>query len=360
MFDRSIFMTPTMQKIFAVFMLLGIMGASGPLSAATDLVIVPPMVTVAGGQFAMGSTENPTNPNFPTSVPVHRVQVKTFRLSKYETTVKQFRQFVEATGYKTGSDCWKLAANDWGMEYGNLSWDSPANAPTEYHPVMCVSYNDAHAYLEWLSKQTGKHYRLPSEAEWEYAARARSNTRYPFGDNPAELCRFANAFDQSGKGAIAQPTGKTREAIPCDDRAELTTVVGMYKPNAFGLYDMLGNVGEFVEDCQHLSYENAPADGRAWIEGCAAFHGGKMAIHRGGSYNGGPVGASPTIRGHAGLDNRSSLGEGFRIAEDMDEGTDQAAGAAQSQTDREFEAGLITEQAAERARHAKRAMSPRS
>jgi formylglycine-generating enzyme required for sulfatase activity len=349
-----------MQKIFAVFMLLGVTCASGPLSAATDPVIVPPMVTVPGGQFAMGSTANPTDANYPTSVPVHMVQVKTFRLSKYETTVKQFRQFVEATGYQTGSDCWKLAANDWGMEYGKLSWDSPVNAPTEYHPVMCVSWNDAHAYLEWLSKQTGKHYRLPSEAEWEYAARARSNTRYPFGDNPAELCKFANTFDQSGKAAITQLTGKTREAIPCDDHAELTTVVGMYKPNSFGLYDMLGNVSELVEDCQHLTYENAPKDSRAWTEGCAAFHGATMAIHRGGNYNSGPVGASPTIRGHTGLDNRSSVGEGFRIAEDMDGGTDQAAGAAQSLTDGEFEAGLIKEQAAERSRQAKRAASPRS
>jgi formylglycine-generating enzyme required for sulfatase activity len=349
-----------MKKILFILSLLTLTAVSGPLAAANDEVITPPMVTIKGGQFAMGSTANPTNANYPTSVPVHMVQVKTFRLSKYETTVKQFRQFVEATGYKTGSDCWKLAANEWGMEYGNLSWDSPAIAPTEYHPVMCVSYNDAHAYIEWLSKQTGKHYRLPSEAEWEYAARARSNTRYPFGDNPAELCKFANTFDQSGKAVIAQATGKPREAIPCDDRAGLTTVVGMYKPNAFGLYDMLGNAGEFVEDCQHLSYENAPTDGRAWIEGCAAFHGGKMAIHRGGSYNGGAVGASPTYRGHAGLDNRSSVGEGFRIAEDKDEGTDQTAGAAQSQTDGDFEAGLIKEQAAERARQAKRATSPRS
>jgi formylglycine-generating enzyme required for sulfatase activity len=349
-----------MQKIFAAFMLVAATCASGPLWAATDPVIVPLMVTVPGGQFSMGSTANPTDGNYPASVPVHQVQVRTFKLSKYETTVKQFRQFVDATGYQVGTDCWKLAANDWGMEYGQLSWDSPANAATEYHPVMCVSWNDAHAYLEWLSKETGKHYRLPSEAEWEYAARARSNTRYPFGDNPAELCRFANTFEKSGKAAIAQLTGKTREAIPCDDHAELTTVVGMFKPNAFGLYDMLGNVGEFVEDCQHLTYENAPTDGRAWTEACAKFHGGAMAIHRGGNYNSGAAGASPTMRGHAGLDNRSSVGEGFRIAEDMDDDTNRAAGASQSLTDREFEAGLIKEQAAERAKQAKRAAPPRS
>jgi formylglycine-generating enzyme required for sulfatase activity len=349
-----------MHKIFAALILLGVTCASGPLWAAADPVIAPPMVTVPGGQFAMGSTANPTDADYPTSVPVHPVRVKTFRLAKYETTVKQFRQFVDATGYQTGNDCWQLARNDWGMENGTLRWDSPAAAPSEYHPVMCVSWKDAHAYLEWLSRQTGKHYRLPSEAEWEYAARAHSNTRYPFGDNPAELCKFANIFDQTGKAAIAQLTGKTREAIPCDDHAELTTVVGMYKPNSFGLYDMLGNASELVEDCQHLTYENAPGDGRAWTEGCTAFHGATMAIHRGGNYNSGAVGASPTIREHTGLDNRSSVGEGFRIAEDVDGGTHQAAGARQAPADREFEAGLVKEQAAERARQAKRAAAPRA
>ncbi|WP_449405744.1 formylglycine-generating enzyme family protein [Massilia phosphatilytica] len=142
-----------MQKIFAAFMLVAVTCASGPLRAATDPVIVPPMVTVPGGQFSMGSTADPTYANYPASVPVHQVQVRTFKLSKYETTVKQFRQFVDATGYQMGTDCWKLAANDWGMEYGQLSWDSQANAATEYHPVMCVSWNDAHAYLEWLSRR---------------------------------------------------------------------------------------------------------------------------------------------------------------------------------------------------------------
>jgi len=348
-----------MQKMFTVFMLFGITCASGPLWAAADPVIAPPMVTVPGGQFAMGSSANPIDPGFPTSVPVHTVQVKTFRLARYETTVKQFRQFVDATGYQTGSDCWKLAATEWGIENGKLAWNAPVNAPSDYHPVMCVSWNDAHAYLEWLSKQTGKHYRLPSEAEWEYAARARSNTRYPFGDDPAELCKFANTFDQTGKAAITQITGKTREAVPCDDHAALTTVVGMYKPNAFGLYDMLGNASELVEDCQHLTYENAPKDGRAWTENCSAFHGATMAIHRGGNYNNGALGANPTIRAHTGLDNRSSVGEGFRIAEDLDTDKEQAS-AAHSAAGGAFETGLVKEQAAERAKQAKGAGSPRS
>jgi len=335
-----------MQKSFVALLALALAVISGPLSAAGKTVLAPPMVTIPGGEFAMGSTADPVNADYPTSVPVHKVRIKTFRLAKYETTILQFRQFVEATGYQMGSECWKLAFNEWGMDYGNLSWNSPTIARSDYQPVMCVSWKDAQAYLEWLSRETGRHYRLPSEAEWEYAARAGSNSRYPFGDNPADLCQYANTFDRSGNTAISKLTGKSREANGCDDHAGLTSVVGMYQPNAFGLYDMLGNAGELVEDCQHLNYDNAPTDGRAWTDNCKAFHGGAMAIHRGGNYNNGPVGASPTIRGHTGMDNRSSVGEGFRIAENVMAGA--AAGAGEPATD--FEAGLAREQAAERTR----------
>ncbi|WEF34076.1 formylglycine-generating enzyme family protein [Pseudoduganella chitinolytica] len=336
-----------MKNIFLAFSLAALAASSGP-ALAGDNVITPPMVTIKGGQFLMGSLDNPKDDNYPTSEPVHAVKIKSFRLSKYETTVKQFRQFVEATGYRAAGDCWKLAANDWGMEAGPVAWDSPVNAPTDYHPVMCVSWNDAHAYVQWLSRQTGKQYRLPSEAEWEYAARAGSNARYPFGNDPAALCKYANVFDRSGKAAITRLTGKSRDEVNCDDGAGLTSVVGMYAPNAFGLHDMLGNVGEFVEDCQHLTYEGAPADGSAWTSACAAFHGGAMAIHRGGGYNNGAVGASPTYRGHAGLDNRSSLGEGFRIAETIEGEPKQKSRDAKAAQQSAFEAGLASAQHAER------------
>lgn len=341
-----------MKKNLFILPLLTLACVSGPLLAATDAVITPPMVTIKGGQFSMGSTANPKNDMHPMSEPVHTVRIKTFKLSRYETTVQQFRQFVDATGYQAEGDCWKLAANEWGHEVGKVSWHSPAIAPSDYHPVMCVSWTDAHAYVQWLSQQTGKHYRLPSEAEWEYAARAGSNARYPFGDDPAALCKHANVFDRSGKVAITRLAGKTRDPIACDDQAELTTVVGMYAANAFGLHDMLGNVGELVEDCQHLNYQGAPGDGTAWTGSCAAFHGGEMVIHRGGGYNSGPVGASPTSRGHAGKDNRSSLGEGFRIAEEFADDAGQAAGARAAAGRSAFDTGLALAQAAERARRA--------
>jgi formylglycine-generating enzyme required for sulfatase activity len=322
-------------------LLLSMLFSSSTLFAAAP-VILPAMVTVKGGQFEMGSTANPVTPDYPSSVPVHTVTVKPFRLAKYETTVGQFRQFVAATGYQVEGDCWKLAANEWGMEMGKAGWNAPANAPGDYHPVMCVSWDDAHAYLQWLSKETGRKFRLPSEAEWEFAARAGSTTRYPFGDEPAALCKHANVFDRSGKATISAITGKTRKEIDCDDRAGLTTVVGMYEANANGLYDMLGNAGELVEDCQHLTYEGAPTDGSAWTAACHVFHGSNMAVHRGGNYNNGPAGASPTFRGHTGTANRSSVGEGFRIAEDI---SGEAATVSSV-----FATGLAKAQAAERAK----------
>jgi formylglycine-generating enzyme required for sulfatase activity len=339
-----------MKKIFLALSMITLTAVSGPLAAAIDDVIAPPMVTVRGGEFLMGSIANPEDPGFPVSKPVHPVKIKTFRLSKYETTIRQFRQFAETTGYQATGDCWKLAANEWGMEVGKMSWDSPDIAPTDYHPVMCVSWNDARAYLAWLSQKTGRHYRLPSEAEWEYAARAGSNARYPFGEDPAGLCKYGNVFDRSGKAAIMRLTGKSRDEVKCDDRSEMTTVVGMYAPNAFGLYDMLGNAGEFVEDCQHPNYEGAPNDGTAWTNACQLLHGSTMAVHRGGNYNSGPVGASPTYRGHAGKDNRSSMGEGFRIAEDIAGDDDQGTGERYTEGLRTFEAGLAAAQTAERAK----------
>ncbi|RFP10137.1 MULTISPECIES: SUMF1/EgtB/PvdO family nonheme iron enzyme [unclassified Duganella] len=327
--------------------LLSMLMLSCPLFAATDSLLTPSMVTLKGGEFVMGSTANPKNDDYPASEPLHTVNIKSYRLSRYETTVGQFRQFIEATGYKADGDCWKLAANDWGMDSGKAGWNAAVNAPSDYHPVMCVSWDDAHAYLQWLSKQTGRHFRLPSEAEWEYAARAGASSRYPYGDDPAALCQYANVYDRSGKTAITRITGKDRKEIACDDQAELTTVVGMYQANAYGLYDMLGNVGELVEDCQHLSYQGAPDNGAPWTTGCELFHGSTMVIHRGGNYNSGPAGASPTFRAHAGTDNRSSVGEGFRIAEDVSGETVKDGGA------NTFDAGLAKAQAAERSRRAK-------
>lgn len=271
--------------------------------------IIPPMVTIPAGEFLMGSTLAEKE------LPIHKVNVKSFKISKYEVTIKQFKQFAAATNYLTGNTCWKYVTEGGGYfkvgyEMAPGNWLTPEYAPSDFHPVMCVSWDDAYAYMNWLSQQTGKKYRLPTEAEWEYAGLAGSTTKYFFGDDDKDLCEYGNSFDQSGMRAFVRDKSYQPKEKACDDHAEYTSIVGMYKPNAFGLYDMIGNVSEWVEDCDHENYQGAPTDGSAWIsEKCS------MRSRKGSSYG---IGNSHiAMRGHGGQSNRSSLGEGFRIVEDI-------------------------------------------
>ena len=283
---------------------------------AAQLSILPPMASIPAGVFTMGSTEGPIGDGShnPAEGPPHEVRVPAFRLAIYETTVAQFRQFVAATAYQAASACWEFDRDE-GIRLKAAAWDAPAHAPTDFHPVLCVSWNDASAYVQWLSQQTGRAFRLPSEAEWEYAARAGSRTKYPSGDAPEQLCRYANMKDRRFKEAAQRDHGLDMLVTDCDDGAAYTSIVGMYAPNAYGLHDMLGNVAEWVADCQHGNYQGAPADGTAWVTACEAE--GDYFITRGGSYSSSRQVLRSAARGHGGRGNASSLGEGFRIAEDL-------------------------------------------
>lgn len=284
---------------------------TGSFNASADVPIIEPeMVTIPAGSFIMGGDKKKQQPR-------HHVDISSFKLAKHEVTVKEFRQFVSATNHKTRNVCWVWQGvqpnNKWGITRTEGNWQESKHAPSDDHPVMCVTWEDAKAYASWLGKKTGKLYRLPTESEWEYAARAGSNSKYFFGDNPKQLCEYANVFDRQGAKAFLRDHKIDTAAIECDDGSEYTSVVGQYKPNAFGLYDMIGNVGEFVQDCEHDNYQNAPSDGRAWEYGCNYEQ--LMVIHRGGSYGSGTRGSNIATRSHAGPDNPSSLGEGFRLAE---------------------------------------------
>ncbi len=174
----------------------------------------------------------------------------------------------------------------------------------------------------------------------------RASTKFASGDTAAAMCRHANGWDKSGKRGFLRELGWDRSDGECDDMAEFTTVVGMYQANAFGLHDMLGNVAEYVQDCQHNSYAGAPADGTAWVGACDAADNGGMVMTRGGSYGTRAEGLRLTARSHAGRSNHSSMGEGIRIAQTIE--TDQDLHAAPTP----FEAELAKAQAAERARRA--------
>ena len=286
---------------------LALMAHTAPLMAADD-IIEPPMAAIPAGSFTMGAATSMAPPDYPAELPAHQVNVPAFQMAKYEVTVKQYKQFVDATGHKGQSTCWVLSNNEWGMENRAVTWDRPAHLQGDFHPVLCVSWDDARAYAAWLAEKTGKPYRLPSEAEWEYAARAGSTALYHFGADDALACRFGNIRDLTGRAAIAKITGKEGKQASCDDGVAFTAMVGSYLPNQFGLYDMVGNVGEIVEDCEHLNYEGAPSDGSAWTSACK----NAMRMTRGGNFNS-IIGARSTARGHTGNDNASTF-EGFRVA----------------------------------------------
>lgn len=187
-------------------------------------------VLVPEGRFIMGSppAELGRNPN---EGPQHEVQItKSFYMGKYEVKVSEFREFAKATGYKTDAEtkggAWILKMDKWEKKAG-VYWDNPVFSQKETHPVTSVSWNDATEYAKWLSKKTGHSYRLPTEAEWEYAGRAGSKSAYSFGPDASELGKYAWYFDNSGSK---------------------THPVGQKKPNAWGLYDMQGNVLEWCQD----------------------------------------------------------------------------------------------------------------
>ena len=159
-------------------------------------------VDIPGGSFQMGCSPGDSDCQ-DRERPVHTVSIKTFRMGKYEVTAGQFRRFVDAAGYRTdaerGGNCWTVQADGEAAEQAGLDWRNPGFSQSDRHPVVCVSWNDARAYAQWLSRQGGGRYRLPSESEWEYAARAGGRGRYSFGDSEALLCQYGNVADHTAQ-----------------------------------------------------------------------------------------------------------------------------------------------------------------
>jgi formylglycine-generating enzyme required for sulfatase activity len=199
------------------------------------------MVFIRGGTFRMGSEDGDSDEK-----PVHRVTVRDFYMSKCELTVGEFRTFVEKTGYRTTAEKegWAYAWNgtSWGKVNG-ASWRSLGFEQTDRHPVVCVSWDDAQEYCRWLSRKTGKTYRLPTEAEWEYACRAGTTTTYPWGDDPDAGAGWCNAADRTAKEKFP---GRT--VFNWRDGYVFTAPVGSFKANTWGLHDMIGNVWEWCQD----------------------------------------------------------------------------------------------------------------
>ena len=236
-----------------------------------------------------------------------------FALGKHELTRGEFARFVNASSYKTSAErsqgCVAWDGKDWAYD-ARKTWRNPGFAQADNHPVVCVSWNDAQAYLAWLNEKVpGKAFRLPSEAEWEYAARAGQGAkRFPWGDdqNYSQICSFANSMDATGKAKVP---GVTWTAASCSDGYAYTAPSGSFKPNAFGLYDMHGNAFEWVQDVYHENYQGAPADGSAWVSGGDQ----DMQVQRGGAWGGTPGNQRSAVRMRAAPDDGIN-GTGLRIA----------------------------------------------
>ncbi len=253
--------------------------------ALRDCVGCPEMVIIPAGIFNMGSPDSEAKRD-DNEGPVHSVAIATFAMGRNEITQGQFAAFVKKTKYNPGDKCWTLENGQFKERSNN--WLKPGYLQDDTHPVTCVNWNDAQAYVAWLSSKTRKKYRLPTEAEWEYAARGNTSTARHWGESPADACGYANAADKSAQAEIH---GATSWSVHnCTDGFAYTSPAGSYKPNAFQLNDMLGNVWEWTEDSYHEDYKNAPVNGSAW-QGDIAKH-----VLRGGSWNNSPQNVRAAIR----------------------------------------------------------------
>ena len=281
----------------------------------------PEMVVVPTGSYQMGSPSSEAG-RYDAEGPVHQVTIaKPFAVGVYEVTRGEFERFVDKARYSMGHFCGTSE---------EIHWLNPGFRHGEREPVVCVSWKDTQAYVQWLSKETGWAYRLLSEAEWEYVARAGMRTARYWGEGKKEQCRYANGADtamnmemksldinwqrqiiscQDGYvwNRICEFAFTMKLSVSCHDGYAWTSPVGVYGANAFGLHDVLGNVSEWVQDCWHASYDGAPSDGRAWESGDCS-----RRVIRGGSWLDVPQGIRSAYRDR--IAGNSSNTIGFRVA----------------------------------------------
>ena len=276
-----------------------------------DCAECPEMVVIPSGAFTMGSsaTDIQKGDAFPNEGPQHRVFIhERFALARHEVTRDEFEAFVAASGRRIVESCYTLEDGK-PQERDGRSFLNPGFAQAGDHPAVCVSWLDATDYAEWLFRTTGKTYRLPSEAEYEYAARAGSELRFGSADDATDLCRFVNGADQSAKQA-GLPSNLN--FLDCTDGYPYTAPVGAFTPNAFGLFDLLGNVWEWTAECHHEHYRTASSDGAARTANLCV----ERAV-RGGSWSSPAVLLRPAVRTKAKVNNRFD-DVGFRVVRELE------------------------------------------
>lgn len=250
-----------------------------PADRAVIEQLLADMISLPEGKFRMGDSSGDGEGD---ERPVREVQVYAFALGRYEVTFAQYDVFARATGRKAPEDRWGRGRQ----------------------PVIDVTWNDADAFSKWLAQVTGLPFRLPSEAEWEYAVRGGTNSKYFFGDDEAMLCEYANVADSD-----TTIGWRTRA---CSDGYGTTAPAGSFKSNPFGFHDLTGNVWEWVEDCWNRNHRKAPDDSKPRVKkkGC------DERVQRGGSWFYGADEARASYR-TAGKVDEKSVTTGFRVAHDL-------------------------------------------
>ncbi|HKY94149.1 MAG TPA: SUMF1/EgtB/PvdO family nonheme iron enzyme, partial [Kiloniellales bacterium] len=264
-------MTALAGKLSSVALLLAAMlvgtvqmalGQMTPGESFRDCDDCPEMVVLPQGSFTMGSPEDEAGRLWDES-PQHEVTIGySLAVGRYEITRSEFEAFLTDSGRDAPTGCFGWNGEKW-VHNAQHGWQDPGFAQTATDPSLCLSWKDVQAYVQWLSEKTGKSYRLLSEAEWEYAARAGTTTARYWEGKDDEACGFANVSDLQTAEELGLEK-KKGSVFDCTDGYAYTAPAGSFPPNAFGLHDMLGNVWEWVEDCYHEDYTGAPTDGSAW------------------------------------------------------------------------------------------------
>jgi formylglycine-generating enzyme required for sulfatase activity len=263
-----------------------------------DCAVCPEMLVIPAGEFTMGSPSSEEG-RFENEGPQHRVTIgKELAVGKYEITVGEFSQFVADTGYVAKTSCHYWNGSKWGSGT-HYSWEDPGFQQTSSEPAVCITWSDAKAYVDWLADKTGKGYRLMSEAEWEYAARAGATSPRPWGTD------LSHNDANFGEEQCCQPSVQGR------DQGKYTAPAGSFTPNRFGLYDMIGNVWEWVDDCWNENYVDAPTDGSSWQSGDC-----EKRIIRGASWYSDPRRVRSAMR-YAFRQPVNRTKVGFRVCRDL-------------------------------------------
>ena len=291
-----------------------------PGSTFRDCPSCPQMIVVPAGTFIMGSPESEKG-RLRAVYDEEGTAIRWTVIDDVELEVEQGQRLVIVEGpqryvtiedafavgvYEVTFDEWDACARSGGC--GGLIPDNGGWGRGR-RPVINVTWDDALAYVDWLSKETGEAYRLLSEAEWEYVARAGTETARYWGESSSGQCRYCNGAD-----ALALEQNPYWRTAPCSDGHTGPAPVGLYEANAFGLYDVLGNVWEWTQDCWNERYVGAPVDGTAWESGDCSTR-----VSRGGSWGDEPERLRSASRSRDPVGERFDTG-GFRVARSLKDG----------------------------------------